>query len=58
MGKAIGWTGYSRNVKFNLDVDAVGFLCQGLGWETDTRSGHNACVSRDIQDPRYCLLED
>jgi hypothetical protein len=43
MGKAIGWTGYSRNVKFNLDVDAVGFLCQGLGWETDTRGDYNSC---------------
>jgi hypothetical protein len=34
MGKAVGWTGNSRNFKFNLDVDAMGFLRQGLGWWT------------------------
>jgi len=32
MGQTIGWTGDSRNFKFDLDVDAVGFLRQGLAW--------------------------
>lgn len=73
MGQAIGRAGHSRNFKFDLDVDAVGFLRQGLAWGLGSIEYRNRCsdvmlmctetrscvdLSRDLNQGHVIVQED
>jgi len=57
MGQAIGRAGHSRDFKLDLDVDAMGFLRQGLAWGLGSIEYRNRCsdVMLMCTETRSCV---